>query len=51
MYLTALFFFIFAEDLEVDVEGIILNGNEGDLFVSFSAGMEHSYSTPAHAWL
>lgn len=39
------------EDLEVDVEGIILNGNEGDLFVSFSAGMEHSYSTPAHAWL
>ncbi|XP_068133173.1 max dimerization protein 3 [Hyperolius riggenbachi] len=39
------------EDLEVDVEGIILNGNEGDLFVSFSAGLEHSYSTPAHAWL
>ncbi|CAH2277336.1 max dimerization 3 [Pelobates cultripes] len=39
------------EDLEVDVEGIILSGNEGDLFVSFSAGTEHSYSTPAHAWL
>ncbi|KAG9490782.1 hypothetical protein GDO78_006229 [Eleutherodactylus coqui] len=39
------------EDLEVDVEGVILGANEGDLFVSFSAGMEHSYSTPAHAWL
>ncbi|KAG8439402.1 hypothetical protein GDO86_005567 [Hymenochirus boettgeri] len=39
------------EDLEVDVEGIILSGNEGELFVSFTAGMEHSYSTPAHAWL
>ncbi|NP_001090188.1 max dimerization protein 3 isoform X1 [Xenopus laevis] len=39
------------EDLEVDVEGIILSGNEGELFVSFSAGLEHSYSTPAHAWL
>lgn len=39
------------EDLEVDVEGIILSGNEGDLFVSFSAGTEHSYSTPAHSWL
>ncbi|XP_053573035.1 max dimerization protein 3 isoform X2 [Bombina bombina] len=39
------------EDLEVDVEGIILTGNEGDLFVSFTAGAEHSYSTPVHNWL
>ncbi|MEE6479783.1 hypothetical protein FKM82_012374 [Ascaphus truei] len=39
------------EDLEVDVEGVMLSGSEGDLFLSFSAGAEHSYSTPAHAWL